>query len=178
MVDCPERLHTGVDLIISISFYILPTAFTPFKPKIPSPLNKPRPKVWFNEGAETTEEEFLRLRKKSLQQLFDKLELKPISGRAVDKHQEKENVPPDGSPRPSPSNGSQARRDPVNIEGSQGEADEDNDEETLDENAIDVIYKRCVFKAQNHLFDNSIKLVVLNAMIKKWMKWNLVIHLH
>ena len=54
MTDCPERLTTGVGLIIALQFYILPSAFT-----IPSTSAKPdddRPKVVFDEGQETQEE--------------------------------------------------------------------------------------------------------------------------
>jgi DNA repair protein RAD5 len=53
MTDCPERLTTGIGLIVTLQIFILPSAFT-----LPSTSVTPEdpPKVMFDEGRETQEE--------------------------------------------------------------------------------------------------------------------------
>jgi DNA repair protein RAD5 len=51
MTDCPEKLTTGVSLIVTLHAHILASAFTP--PTISQPDDKP---VMFNEGLETVDE--------------------------------------------------------------------------------------------------------------------------
>jgi DNA repair protein RAD5 len=75
MIDCPESLYSGGDLIVSLSVYIRGLAFQ--SPIVPS---EDIPKAIFNEGHETLGEQALRERKSSLLRLFDAVGLKPQSG--------------------------------------------------------------------------------------------------
>ncbi|KAI0931359.1 hypothetical protein AcW1_001224 [Taiwanofungus camphoratus] len=75
MIDCPATLHSGADLIVSLSVYIKASAF---KPSGTSSDEKVR--VMFNEGQETASEQLLRERKASLLSLFDIVGLKPRKG--------------------------------------------------------------------------------------------------
>ena len=75
MVDCPPKLSTGVDMILSLSVYMKPSAFKP--PKISS---DDKAKVMFNEGHETEGEQILRERKRALVNLFKQINLKPRKG--------------------------------------------------------------------------------------------------
>ena len=111
---------------MSLSVYIRPAAFKRYKVKSDSQVNV---KFWFNEGQETTEEEVLRDRKTSLQQLFKTLGLKPHAGNAL--VVEKENVPPPGGSVLEKHNGTA-------VEEGEDEA------EILSQNELDVIYKRFV----------------------------------
>ncbi|KAL5535720.1 RAD5 [Sanghuangporus sanghuang] len=142
MVDCPEKLHSGADLLVSLSIYILSSAFKRYSPK-PSGSESGPSKTWFDEGRETIEEETLRNRKASLQQLFDKLGLKPRPGNIPSLG--KENIPPDGTPKP-PALVNGSRKGLNNVDGTRDQevdVDEDeDDEEVLNENDLDVIYKR------------------------------------
>ena len=56
MSDCPEKLTTGVSLIVTLHFYIVASAFTPLSTSNSDEL----PKLTFNEGAETNEETCVR----------------------------------------------------------------------------------------------------------------------
>jgi len=56
MSDCPEKLTTGVSLIVTLHFYIVASAFTPLRTSNSDEL----PKLTFNEGAETNEETCVR----------------------------------------------------------------------------------------------------------------------
>ena len=93
MVDCPEKLHSGADLLISLSVYLLPSAFRRYTPDLSSS-TRLNLKTFFDEGQETTEEEALRERKYSLQQMFDKLSLRPRAEEI--RGPGKENIPPEG----------------------------------------------------------------------------------
>ncbi|KAH8119981.1 SNF2 family N-terminal domain-containing protein [Phellopilus nigrolimitatus] len=142
MIDCPEKLHSGADLLVSLSIYILPTAFKPYTSSPACSSISVSLKTWFNEGAETTEEETLRNRKLSLHLLFNKLGLEPRAGN--NGFLDKENVPPDGTPPLKTLGGTRSKKGLDNVEGSELEEVEqdENDEELLDEGDIDVIYKR------------------------------------
>jgi len=55
MTDCPEKLTTGIGLVVTLKFYLLPSAFShPSTSAVPDDL---APRHMFNEGAETQEEE-------------------------------------------------------------------------------------------------------------------------
>lgn len=121
MVDCPEKLHSGADLLISLSVYILPEAFKPVKPSHES--NSSNGVVWFNEGKETEEEQILRDRKSALEQLFERIGLKPrMEGSAAqDESLRKQLI---------------QEQKTVNLE------EDDEEEDVLSENELNVIYKR------------------------------------
>ncbi|KAK7686705.1 hypothetical protein QCA50_010305 [Cerrena zonata] len=85
IIDCPETLRSGTDIIISLRVYIKQSAF--------HSLEKPeddRPKAMFNEGHETEVEQKLRERKGALLKLFDVLNLKPRRGATSAKHRKGE----------------------------------------------------------------------------------------
>ena len=75
MVDCPAKLTTGADLILSLSVYIKSAAFRP-----PSPSQDDKAKAMFDEGQETEAEQTLRERKHSLITLFKRIGLRPRRG--------------------------------------------------------------------------------------------------
>ena len=144
MIDCPEKLHSGADLIVSLSFYMLPGAFKRYKAGSES--SKADKRVPFFEGTETREEEMLRNRKESLQQLFGKLGLMPKKSAASASSFGKENVPPEGPQQTKQGDGGQIKKEFGNstaIKLDEEEASED-DAETLNETDLDVIYKRFV----------------------------------
>ena len=52
MTDCPERLSTGIGLIVTLRIYLLPAAFRPLKSSNDDGTNQ----FGFQEGLETEEE--------------------------------------------------------------------------------------------------------------------------
>ncbi|EIN13831.1 DNA repair protein RAD5 [Punctularia strigosozonata HHB-11173 SS5] len=77
LVDAPETLRSGVDLVISLSCYMRASAFTQ---PLDSKQSKSSLKSVINEGHETVEEQTLRERKLALLKLFDAVGLKPLRG--------------------------------------------------------------------------------------------------
>ncbi|KAF7310688.1 DNA repair protein [Mycena chlorophos] len=75
MVDCPQKLTTGCNFVISVAVHMLPTAFKPSNID-----TSDKPPVMFSEGAETLDEQLLRERKASIIKLFDELNLRPDAG--------------------------------------------------------------------------------------------------
>ena len=135
MVDCPEKLHSGADLLISLSVYMLPEAF-----KSIGPSSKPKSSrdgaMWFNEGKETEEEHILRDRKAALEVLFKTIGLQPrMEGSAA---QDKENASPGHTSVPVDVKGKGVDRSTNVVD-----VDEE-DEDILSENELDVIYRRYV----------------------------------
>lgn len=80
VVDVPSNLKTGLDVVVSLSAYILAKAFKPPNIRKGSDDHK-RP--MFDEGAETAEEQKLRERKQALLKLFDAVNLRPVRGSGV-----------------------------------------------------------------------------------------------
>lgn len=81
MIECPERLHSGADLIISLSIYLRASAFQTLSTSAQSNKQSKQPiKTMINEGEETLEEQIFRERKASLLKLFDVIGLKPRIG--------------------------------------------------------------------------------------------------
>jgi DNA repair protein RAD5 len=132
IIDCPEVLQSGTDLIVSLSVYLRAPAFK--NPNLSK--EEPSPKVLFNEGQETPNEQYLRERKNSLLQLFRALGLKPRRG-----HQSSEQDSNEGGkglvPAPERRKGT-ARTEIVG----DGEEIEVEDGEELSENDLNLIYKR------------------------------------
>ena len=132
MVDCPPRLSTGVDMILSLSVYMKPSAFKP--PKISS---DDKAKVMFNEGHETEAEQILRERKRALVNLFKQINLKPRKGNDLTSgsklnQQDLELL----TQRPGVVKPTQAA--------SAGNGDDDDGEGDITEEQINLIYKKCV----------------------------------
>ena len=140
MIDCPEKLHTGAELVVSLSFYLKPTAFQ--SPKIASEEHQ---RSAFDESLETAEEQMLRERKSSLIRLFKKLGLKPrrtasLVGNIQDRQAIKnalQNRPKDLA--------SFSKKIKTEVVGD-GEEVEVEAGEDLSENELDLIYKKYTFK--------------------------------
>ncbi|OBZ79900.1 DNA repair protein RAD5 [Grifola frondosa] len=77
MIDCPATLHSGADLVVSLSIYLKASAF---KPPNASSASDEKNRLMFNEGQETADEQMLRERKSALQSLFRAIALKPRKG--------------------------------------------------------------------------------------------------
>ena len=78
MVDCPETLYSGADLILSLNIYIRSSAFA--SPSTSGASNGK--KAIFNEGQETETEQMLRERKDALAKLFEVVSLRPDTERS------------------------------------------------------------------------------------------------
>ncbi|KAH9837360.1 SNF2 family N-terminal domain-containing protein [Rhodofomes roseus] len=140
VVDCPTTLHSGADLIISLSIYIKASAFR--TPSTSAEDQKER--VMFNEGQETGEEQILRERKQALLKMFKVLELKPRKGSDFTRRphgkldqQDLEML----SQRQVASGGSKPKRQ-TEIVGDGEEVEVDEEGEELSDNELDLIYKR------------------------------------
>ena len=79
VVDVPQDLKTGLDIVVSLSVYMLAKAFKSATTRREADYKKPM----FDEGAETAEERELRERKQSLLKLFDAVNLRPVRGSGV-----------------------------------------------------------------------------------------------
>ncbi|EPQ60320.1 hypothetical protein GLOTRDRAFT_112995 [Gloeophyllum trabeum ATCC 11539] len=75
MIDCPTSLHSGADLIVSLSVYLRASAF-----RKASASSEESLKVMFNEGQESQDEQALRQRKTAILRLFDAVGLRPRRG--------------------------------------------------------------------------------------------------
>ena len=79
VVDAPTDLKTGLDIVVSLSVYILAKAFKPSNTRQEADHKRPM----FDEGAETAEEQELRERKQALLKLFEAVNLRPVRGSGV-----------------------------------------------------------------------------------------------
>lgn len=134
MVDCPESLRTGAEMLIQLRVYLLADAFRPQKPTIPEEENR-RP--MFNEGQESYDEQQLRQRKSSLLQLFKAVDLKPHMKSTLMRHsassaQVLEKMTKD---RQQLSKEKEKAAD-------QSESEEENADEVLNDTQVDMIYKK------------------------------------
>ncbi|KAG2022727.1 DNA repair protein RAD5 [Coprinopsis cinerea AmutBmut pab1-1] len=137
MTDCPDRLSTGVGLIITLRFYILRAAFT--RPS--TSIDDDTPTTMFNEGQETQEETELRERKSAIVRLFEVLGLRPQAGANFKGKQSNETLTHETLKKMA----SRPAKKVKEIVGD-GEEIEVEDTEELSKNDIDAIYKR----AQHH----------------------------
>ncbi|KAF7965066.1 hypothetical protein HWV62_690, partial [Athelia sp. TMB] len=138
MVDCPAALHPGADLIISLSVYMLPSAFA--KP-LSANGNLQQHKNMFEEGQESQDEQNLRERKSSLLKLFDAVSLKPQVGPDLSKFKDKsdsEMHAEDVKKMTDTSKPKAAVRTEIVGDGEEVEVEEGED---LSENELDTIYK-------------------------------------
>ncbi|KAG2050647.1 hypothetical protein BDR06DRAFT_960022 [Suillus hirtellus] len=139
VVDCPATLHSGADLIVSLSVYVRASAFKP-----PSTSAEGAPKVMFNQGQETQDEQTLRERKSALLSLFDAVNLRPCRGARVQDNGNMENGS-DGMNNKLTQHPGDAKKKRIEIVGD-GEEVEIEEGEELSDSELDVIYK----KAQKH----------------------------
>lgn len=121
MTDCPKKLTTGANLIVSVDAYLLPSAFIPL-----NLTGDDRPRVMFGEGLETDEERTLRERKSAVVKLFEVVGLRPgTSERELQEEALQKTT----------------RKKHVEIVGD-GEEIEVEDGEDLSRKDLDIIYKR------------------------------------
>ncbi|EGN93185.1 hypothetical protein SERLA73DRAFT_172337 [Serpula lacrymans var. lacrymans S7.3] len=144
MVDCPDVLHSGVDLIVSLSIYIRASAFTS-----PSTSKAQHSKNPFKQDQESLSEQTLRERKSALLSLFDKISLRPRSGAQYkgdirsDEDIDQEAIKSMTQPPPSSATkNNSVKREVVG----DGEVIEVEEGEELSDNELDMIYRR----AQRH----------------------------
>lgn len=137
MVDCPATLHSGADLIISLSVYVCASAFKP-----PSTSAEEPAKNAFNPGQETHDERTLRERKTALLSLFEAINLRPRRGARIqdDGNTEKESDDMVKQLTQGPRGAKQKKTEIVG----DGEEVEVEEGEELSDNELDVIYKKWV----------------------------------
>lgn len=128
MIDCPEVLHSGADLIVSLSVYIRASAF-----QTPSTSAAATDKALLGLGQETEVEAALRQRKAALLTLFDALNLRPLRDARV----VKEAKLSEASPKPR----SAKAKITTEIVGD-GEEIEVEEGEELSNNELDLIYRK------------------------------------
>ncbi|KAF8167532.1 DNA repair protein RAD5, partial [Crassisporium funariophilum] len=134
MTDCPEKLTTGVTLIVTLHIYLLAAAFKTSKA---APKDEDSTQFGFNEGLETEEESSLRERKNAIVKLFQVVGLKPQALANFKGKKSTAQVQEEAMKR--------IAKRPVNkvkeIVGD-GEEIEVEDAEDLSKNDIDAIYQR------------------------------------
>lgn len=145
VVDVPPDLKTGLDIVVSLSVYILEKAFK--SPNTRQEVDHKRP--MFDEGAETAEEQQLRERKQALLKLFEAVNLRPVRGSGVLgkkkdvelSHDEvlkmAEVLTQSQTPPPKP----QGVRKEIVGDGEEVEVEPGED---LDQNQLAMIYNRCL----------------------------------
>jgi hypothetical protein len=139
MIDCPESLHSGADLIVSLSAYICGSAFRP-----PTTSSEDTRKVIFDDGRETLDEQTLRERKSSLLRLFYAVGLKPQSGNDFSKRRNGIDVElkEDAMKKMKQNNAEKSGKSVKTEFVGDGEEVEVEDEEDLSENELVMIYKK------------------------------------
>ncbi|KAG0707588.1 SNF2 family N-terminal domain-containing protein [Suillus ampliporus] len=137
VVDCPATLHSGADLIVSLSVYIRVSAFKP-----PSTSVEELPKTMFNQGQETQDEHTLRERKTALLSLFEAINLRPCRGAHIKDNGNTENESDSTKKQPTQHPGG-AKKKKTEIVGD-GEEVEVEEGEELSDNELDVIYKKWI----------------------------------
>jgi DNA repair protein RAD5 len=134
IIDCPAVLHSGADLIVSLSVYMLPAAFQPHQVSN----SDVGPKPMFDEGKETLDEQSLRERKSALLQLFNAVGIRARSQAKLSKPRDHE----------MKDESIQQMRNAVKTYRTEivgdGEEIEVEDGEELSDNELDMIYKRSV----------------------------------
>lgn len=140
MIDCPATLHSGADLIISLSVHICTSAF--IRASSTPDSTKQAAKNVFNEGQETQDEQILRERKSSLLKLFDAIGLRPRAGADFSKYQDKSDSELHaGTVKKLTQAHTTKQAIKTEIVGD-GEEIEVEESEDLSENELDMIYKR------------------------------------
>ena len=143
VVDVPQDLKTGLDIVVSLSVYMLAKAFKSPNTRQEADYKKPM----FNEGAETAEERELRERKQSLLKLFDAVNLRPVRGSGVLgkkkdtelSHDEVLKMAEVSTQSPTPQPKPQGVRKEIVGDGEEVEVEPDED---LNENQLAMIYNR------------------------------------
>ena len=137
MTECPDKLTTGCELMVSVDVFLLPGAFV-----YNELTGADKPSMFWGEGLETSEETSLRERKSAMLKMFDVLGLRPRSGASVGGGKSEEELQQEARTIYSQS---QAKATKKIIE-TVGDGEEIEVEEggELSRNDIDMIYKKCV----------------------------------
>ena len=136
MVECPQVLHSGADLVVSLSVYIKASAF-----KKLTVSSAEGPKTMFNQGLETAEEQGLRERKGSLMRLLDAVGLTPVNGNNASKIRQHANGQLGDDDLRQLTQGHRKNTKSKEPASKEVEVEEDED---LSDNELDLIYKRQV----------------------------------
>ncbi|KAI6048010.1 SNF2 family N-terminal domain-containing protein [Pisolithus marmoratus] len=131
MIDCPTVLHSGADLVVSLSVYIRASAFKP-----PSTSGIDTSKM-FGSGQETEEETVLRERKAALLTLFDALNLRPRRGAQI--HQDRNFLNNNSELRSEDSTGRKELKTEIVGDGEEVEVE---DGEELSDDDLQLIYRK------------------------------------
>ena len=122
--------------MISITVYLLPSAFKAPTTNVDASLEPLPAKIMFNEGQETDDERILRGRKSSLLELFKVVGLKPKTQNKPSTG--KENTPPG----PSKKKSVPTHRVRMEVVGDGEKIEVADEEDELSQNELDVIYRR------------------------------------
>ncbi|KAI0073947.1 hypothetical protein K474DRAFT_1648766 [Panus rudis PR-1116 ss-1] len=137
VIDCPDTLRSGAEIIVSLNVYIKSSAFKPI-----SRHDDDQPKTMFSEDRETETEQTLRERKGALLRLFDALNIKPRKGTSSAKRRKGELDADDLAllaQRPK-NKGKQTIKKEIVGDGEEIEVEADGDD--LSENELNLIYKK------------------------------------
>lgn len=169
VVDVPPDLKTGLDIVVSLSVYILAKAFKPPNARQEADHKKPM----FDEGAETAEERELRERKQSLLKLFDAVNLCPVRGSGVLGKKEDAELSHDevlkmaevSTQSPTPTPKPQGARKEIVGDGEEVEVEPGED---LNENQLAMIYNRRALTSPWLCSGETNIIVGLNSTTKQW----------
>ena len=138
IIDCPDNMHSGADLIVSLSVYIKASAFQPLDARAEN-----NNKTLFNEGQETESEQVLRARKSALIHLFRILNLRPqTTGLSKSKQGRQLNNDDLRQLTQRPKQGQTKKNVKTEIVGDGEEVEVEVDGEDLSQNELDLIYKK------------------------------------
>ncbi|KAK7058564.1 DNA helicase rad5 [Paramarasmius palmivorus] len=132
VTDCPDKLSTGCELIISVDVFLLPAAFVHLDVKG----SDQAPTMLWGEGLETSEESALRERKSAVLKMFEVIGLRPQAGANLSGRKTEEELQQEA--KKFAKTNTTTRVETVG----DGEEIEVDDDEELSRNDIDMIYKR------------------------------------
>ncbi|THH32857.1 hypothetical protein EUX98_g1325 [Antrodiella citrinella] len=134
IIDCPETLHSGAELIVSLGVYIKASAFHLLSTK-----TQDAQKTMFNEGQETESEQTFRERKGALSHLFKTLNLRPRTSGRNSKNLDNGDLKKLAR---RPKTVQQKAGVKTEIVGDGEEVEVEVDGEDLNENELDLIYRK------------------------------------
>ncbi|KAK1218085.1 DNA helicase rad5 [Marasmius sp. AFHP31] len=139
MTECPDKLTTGCELMVSVDVFLLPGAFV-----YNELTGSDNPSMFWGEGLETSEETSLRERKSAMLKMFDVLGLRPRSGASISGRKTEEELQQEARTIYAQSQAKTAKKITETV--GDGEEIEVEEGEELSRNDIDMIYR----KAQHH----------------------------
>ena len=146
IIDCPTALHSGAEIIVSLSVYLRPAAFE--APKVP--VEEQSKHTVIDETQETLAEQILRQRKSALIHLFDVLDVKPSKLGSFRKQKGKELSYDDLTLLTQQHQKSATNQSRTEIVGDGEEVKVEDDGEELNQNELNLIYKKYVVPTIMH----------------------------